>query len=190
LDEPMLERVKRRGRLGPEDAARLGQHAAGAEAIGAGAVLVTCSTISPVVDAVRPLAGSPVPKTDEAMVAEAVRLGAQIGVVATSATTLEPTRRLQEAEGRRQGREVATSSVLVEGAIGALTTGDGDRHDRMVAEAALSLAARCDVVVLAQASMARALSAMPEAVRRAPILSSPDLALRQLRAALAGAPLA
>jgi len=31
---------------------------------------------------------------------------------------------------------------------------------------------------------------MPEAVRRAPILSSPDLALRQLRAALAGAPLA
>jgi hypothetical protein len=47
LDEPMLERVKRRGGLASEDGERLAQHVAGAAAIGADAVLVTCSTISP-----------------------------------------------------------------------------------------------------------------------------------------------
>ena len=124
LDEPMLERVKRRGRLAAEDGARLAEHVAVAAAVGAGAVLITCSTVSPVVDMVRPTASIPVLKIDEAMIAEAVRLGRRVGVVATAASTLEPTRGLLEAEAARQGKTITTELVLVDGAIdGALRRG-------------------------------------------------------------------
>jgi Asp/Glu/hydantoin racemase len=185
LDEPMLERVKRRGRLADEDGVRLAQHISGAAAIGADAVLVTCSTISPVVDMIRSSIPIPVVKIDDAMIREAVSLGSRVGVIATAATTLEPTRSLLEAEAARQDTTVSTELVLVEGAIAALFAGDGETHDRLVSRAALEVAARSDVVVLAQASMARALAVMPEAQRPTPILSSPHLALRQIAALLA-----
>ena len=185
LDEPMLERVKRRGGLADEDGERLTQHVAGAAAIGADVVLVTCSTISPVVDMIRSAVPIPVLKIDEAMIREAVCLGSRVGVIATAATTLEPTRWLLEAEAVRQGKTLTTELVLVDGAIAALFAGDGETHDRLVSRAALELAARSDVVVLAQASMARALAVMPEAQRPAPILSSPHLALAQVRGLLA-----
>ena len=188
LDEPMVERVKRRGMLTDEDGARLAQHIETAAAIGADAVLVTCSTISPLVDMIRSSAAIRVLKIDEAMIREAVSLGRRVGVIATAATTLEPTRELLVAEAARQGKEVTPELVLVEGAIAALFAGDGESHDRLVAEAALSLARHSDVVVLAQASMARALAAMPEDQRPAPILSSPHLALAQVRQLLANLP--
>jgi Asp/Glu/hydantoin racemase len=188
LDEPMLERVKRRGGLADADGERLTQHVAGAAAIGADVVLVTCSTISPVVDMIRSAAPIPVLKIDEAMIRAAISLGSRVGVIATAATTLEPTRWLLEAEAARQGKTLTTELVLVDNAIAALFAGDGETHDRLVSRAALELAARSDVVVLAQASMARALAAMPEQQRPAPILSSPHLALRQIAALLADRP--
>ena len=137
LDEPMLERVKRRGGLATEDGARLAEHVEGAAAIGADAALVTCSTISPVVDMIRASAAIPVLKIDEAMIRAAVGLGRRVGVIATAATTLEPTRSLLEAEAARQGTTVTTELVLVEGAIAALFAGDGETHDRLVSRAAL-----------------------------------------------------
>ena len=188
LDEPMLERVKRRCGLTTEDGARLAEHIKGAVAINADAALVTCSTISPVVDMIRTSAAIPVLKIDEAMIREAVGLGRRVGVIATAATTLEPTRSLLEAEAARQGTTVTTELVLVEGAIAALFAGDGEIHDRLVSRAALEVAGRSDVVVLAQASMARALAVMPEEHRPAPILSSPHLALRQIKELLAAVP--
>lgn len=185
LDEPMVERVKRRGGLANEDVARLAQHIEAAAAIGAEVMLVTCSTISPVVDMILPSAEIRVLKIDEAMIREAVSLGRRVGVIATAATTLEPTHQLLKAEAARQGKEVIIELVLVEGAIAALFAGEGDSHDRLVANAALDLATRSEVVVLAQASMARALAAMPENQRPAPILSSPHLALAQVKKLLA-----
>jgi len=184
LDEPMLERVKRRGGLADADGERLAQHVAGAAAIGADVALVTCSTISPVVDMIRSSVPIPVLKIDETMIREAVGLGNRVGVIATAPTTLEPTRWLLEAEAVRQGKTLTTELVLVDGAIAALFAGDGETHDRLVSRAALELAARSDVVVLAQASMARALAVMPEEQRPAPILSSPHLALAQVRGLL------
>ncbi len=186
LDEPLLEQVRQRGGLAPEDAVRLQTHVALAEKIGAGAVLVTCSTISPCVDDVRPTAGIPVIKIDEAMVADAVERGARIGVVATAATTLEPTLRLLQARAAAQDKKIETELLLVEHAIAALLSGDGATHDRLVKQAALDLARRVDVVILAQASMARVLDVIPEAERNVPILSSPHLALTQAKQLLAG----
>jgi Asp/Glu/hydantoin racemase len=189
LDEPLLERVRQHGRLAPDDTARLGAHVAIAEQVGARAVLVTCSTLSPCVDEVRSRARIPVVKIDEAMISEAVATGTRIGVVATNPTTLGPTRRLLEAEAAACGKVVEVAPVVVERALEALLGGDGATHDRMVKEAVLRLAAQRDVevVVLAQASTARALEVISEEERRAPILSSPHLALAQVRRLLAGA---
>jgi Asp/Glu/hydantoin racemase len=184
LDEPLLERVSQRGRLATDDVARMVEHVAVAEQVGAGAVLVTCSTVSPCVDGVRPQAHIPVLKIDELMIAEAVALGTRIGVVATNATTLAPTRSLLEAQAQRVGKQIAVELVLVEGALPALLSGDGAAHDRLVRQAVLELGARCDIVILAQASIARVLAVIPEAERSVPVLSSPHLALVQIKTLL------
>lgn len=184
LDEPLLERLKQRGHLAPEDSERLLQHAALAQQIGACLALVTCSSISPAVDSVRPRAPIPILKIDEAMVARAVEIGGRIGVVATAPTTLEPTRQALQAEATRRGRKVAVELVLVEGAMPALLAGDVATHDSLVRASVLTLQSRVDAVVLAQASMARVLEVLPEAERSIPVLSSPHLALERVRSSL------
>jgi len=187
LDEPLLQRIHQRGHPASEDSARLQTHVTVAEQIKASAVLVTCSTVSPCVDDVRPKANIPVVKIDEAMIAQAVMIGPKIGVVATAASTLEPTRQLLQAQADASDKEIETELVLVENALPALLSGDGATHDSLVKKAVLELDQRVDVVVLAQASMARVLEAIPEAERKVPILSSPHLALEQVKQSLATA---
>jgi hypothetical protein len=106
-------------------------------------------------------------------------------VLATNVTTLEPTRQLLQAQAEIANKEIEVESVLVERALQALMNGDGVTHDRLVKEAVLDLSERVEVVVLAQASMARALEVIPEGERRVPILSSPHLALARVRQLLA-----
>ncbi|MFN8466509.1 MAG: aspartate/glutamate racemase family protein [Caldilineaceae bacterium] len=180
LDEPLLEQVRRRGHLADEDALRLGTHVQEAARIGAAAVLITCSTVSPCVDAVRDQAEVPVLRIDEVMIREAVVQGSYIGVIATNRTTLEPTRQLLQAEGARTGRQIDVELLLVEGALPALLNGDGAAHDRLVRQAILSLAPRVDVVVLAQASIARVMSVLAQDPLGIQVLSSPHLALQQV----------
>lgn len=185
LDEPLLERVRQRGRLAPEDAQRVAEHVATAEEAGAAAVLVTCSAISPCVDQARISATIPIIKIDDAMIARAVATSSRIVVVATNRTTLEPTRQALEAEAARTGRGVQVTLTLVEGALDALLAGDDATHDDLVSAAVLEAVERAQVVVLAQASMARVLDVIPEARRSVPVLSSPHLALREVARLLA-----
>jgi aspartate/glutamate racemase len=188
LDEPLLERVRRRGRLAPEDSKRLESHVAVARQIGADAVLVTCSTISPCVNDVAPQFPIPVIKIDEAMIAEAVAGGHRIGVLATNETTLAPTCESLHTRSVQLGKPIQTEAVLVAGALPALLAGDGQTHDRLVLAVLRDLAQRSDVVVLAQASMARVLDAITQPYFGAPILSSPHLALRQVKERFAATP--
>jgi Asp/Glu/hydantoin racemase len=179
LDEAMLERIKQRGFTAPEDDEHLAGHVALAQAIGAGAVLVTCSTVSLCVDAVRERFSVPVLKIDEAMAREAVRSGRRITVVATAITTLEPSRALLEAEAGRAGRPVDITLRFIDDALPALLAGDGATHDRLVERAVREEAERADVVVLAQATMARVLKVLADRPVSVPVLSSPPLALAE-----------
>ena len=184
LDEVILERVRQRGRLDPQDAERLRAHVVSAEEIGAAAVLVTCSTISPCVDEVRPRVGIPVIKIDEAMVARAVDSGTRIGLVAPNPATIEPSSQLLRVRAAQLGKPIEVHARLAEGAFAAVLSGDGATHDRLVRDAVLDLAPSVDVIVLAQASMARVLATLPEHERPVPILSSPHMALDQVRQAI------
>jgi hypothetical protein len=68
--------------------------------------------------------------------------------------------------------------------MAALTAGDAAQHDRLIAEAVPRLA-HCDVVMLAQFSMARARSAVQQGMGNK-VLTSPDSAVARLKTVLNG----
>jgi hypothetical protein len=81
---------------------------------------------------------------------------------------------------------VQVDPVLCVGAFSALSAGDSAAHDRIVIEQVRQLMSRNDVVILAQASMARVASSIPAADQVVPILSSPRLAIEKLSGVLSG----
>jgi Asp/Glu/hydantoin racemase len=180
-DETLLAITRREGRLTPTTRRRVLGYVESAAEAGADVVLVTCSSIGPAVDASRDFVDVPLVRIDEAMADEAVRIGSRIGVVATLASTLEPTAQLIE----RKGDGITVTAHLCEGAFEALAAGDRDRHDELVREGLRAAFAGNDVVVLAQASMARVVDTLAADERSVPILSSPRLAMERVAALLA-----
>ena len=186
VDEGLLKEIVAGGELTDERVSRLASLASAAEASGAEAVLLTCSTIGPAVDTAKDSVEVPFLKVDEAMADRAVQLGQRIGVIATLHTTLTPTSDLVRARAAAQGREVQIETVLCQGAFEALGAGDTDTHDSIVIKNLKELMGRVDVVVLAQATMARVADLISEDEKVVPILSSPRLGVERLRSVLAG----
>jgi aspartate/glutamate racemase len=149
--------------------------AAYAESTGAKAILFTCSAFGPCIEAVaarRP--HMPVLKPNEAMVADAIGQGRRVGLIASFAPTL-----VSMPSEFPAGVEVVPD--LAEGAMEALNAGDIERHDAIVVESAQRLVAQgCDVIALAQFSMARAQDAVRRMVQ-VPVLTTPASAVVALR---------
>ncbi len=179
-DELLLKLIQTQGGVSPIVHRRVAEHAIAAEQAGAVAFQCTCSSISPCVDTVRPLVSILVLKIDDPMVGEALRLGTHVGVAATALTTLEPTTNLVHAHAAAMGRTVQVEPVLCEGAYAALLAGDLSTHDAIVRKHVMGLMDRNDVVILAQASMARVVEGISPGESRVPILSSPRLAVERL----------
>ncbi|MCC7130070.1 MAG: hypothetical protein B6D39_07900 [Anaerolineae bacterium UTCFX2] len=183
-DELLLKVVLAQGGLSPFIFRRVVEHAVAAAEGGASLVQVTCSSISPCVEAARPFVSVPVFKVDEPMVNAALAIGSRIGVAATVPTTLKPTAELVHRQAELIGQQASVDARLCEGAFQALLAGDGEMHDRLVRACLQELLERNDVVLLAQASMARVVATIPAEERKVPILSSPRLAVERLRQAL------
>jgi hypothetical protein len=118
----------------------------------------------------------PVLKPNEAMIEQAVAKGRRIGLLSTFAPTLA-------SMPREFPSSVEIVPKLVEGALAALDRGERDRHDRLIADAGKDLR-ECDVIALAQYSMAPAASLVENAADR-PVLTTPDSAVEKLRRLLA-----
>lgn len=183
-DDSLIQDVIRRGELTPATARRVVQHVVSAEAAGADYILVTCSSIGRAVETAAGLVPVPVLRVDQPMADRAVQTGRRIGVIATLPTTLEPTADLICRRAQRAGKQIELTSRLCEGAFDALMSGDAARHDAMVAGALKELAAQVEVIVLAQASMARVVDGLVEEDRRVPILASPVLAIEYLKSVI------
>lgn len=181
VDESLIKNTIRSGRLEKGTMRRLLHHIEAAEQAGADAVLVTCSSIGPAVNASRPLFDMPVMRIDEPMARQAVRTGRRIGVLATLGTTLEPTVQLIRDTAVQMNEPVEVVSKLCAGAFEAVVSGDTATHDRMVAEGLAELVKQVDVVVLAQASMARVIDQLPDDSVPVPVYSSPALAMEHAR---------
>jgi Asp/Glu/hydantoin racemase len=182
LDESLLGNTIREGSLSPGTMRRLATHVWSAVDAGASAILVTCSSLGPAVDAALPLCTVPLFRIDEGMAIEALRHGRRIGVLATLGTTLEPTARLIERHASTSWRKVLITSRLCEGAFDDLRNGNKAAHDAIVRACLADLAGSVDVIVLAQASMANAVDAMAEVP--APVLTSPELGVLHMSAVL------
>ena len=180
VDDSLIKNVIRNNALLPETARRVVDYAGSAEAAGADFILYTCSSIGAAVETAARLTSVPVLRVDQPMADQAVRTGKRIGVIATLPTTLEPTSDLVKRRAAAAGKEIELQSRLCEGAFDALMRGDTETHDRMVAEALKELSSQVDVIVLAQASMARVVEGLNEADKKVPILSSPAIAIQHL----------
>ena len=189
-DESLLGVTRRTGALSPVTQRRVLGHILSAVDAGADAVVVTCSSVGPAVDAARAFVGAPVYRIDEAMADEAVRTGPRVGVVATLRTTLEPTAALVTRRAQEAGKQATVVSRVAEGAFDALQAGDRDRHDELVRAELRELSREVDVVVLAQASMARVADTLGAAERPVPILSSPRLGMQRVAELVAQLPAA
>jgi len=142
---------------------------------GAQGILFTCSAFGPCIETVaRRFGALPVLKPNEAMIDDAVRAGRRIGLLATFAPTLS-------SMPDEFPPDVHVRPALVEGALAALNHGDVDEHDRLITQAARRLHEEgCDLIALAQFSMARAAPAVRGAVD-AVVLTTVGSAVRRLR---------
>src|SRR5215472_11581316 len=132
---------------------------------GSDAILFTCSAFGPCIEAVaREHAPMPV-----------LKQGRRIGLLSTFPPTLA-------SMPPEFPSSVEVVPKLAEGAMAALDRGDRAEHDRIVTEASKDLRG-CDVVVLAQYSMAPAAARVAEATGR-PVLTTPDSAVAKLKDAL------
>jgi Asp/Glu/hydantoin racemase len=184
VDESLIRNTIDSGGLTRQTVRRMAAMVASAHDGGADAVMVTCSSIGPAVTTLRALYDFPVLRVDEAMAEEAVRMGTRIGVAATLGTTLQPTVALLRDKAAEAGRDIDILECLCEGAFQAVLAGDTATHDRLVAASLTDLRERADVIVLAQASMARVVAGMSKSPGDTPILASPELAMRNARAVL------
>ncbi|QDU90415.1 Asp/Glu/Hydantoin racemase [Pirellulimonas nuda] len=183
-DDSLIKEVIRCGELTPSVSRRVAGHVEAAEAAGADFVLVTCSSIGSAVESAAKLVGVPVLRVDQPMADQAVRHAGRIGVAATLSTTLGPTADLIQRRAAAQGSTIDLTTRLCKGAFEALMGGDPETHDAMVADALKELATSVDVIVLAQASMARVAEGLPPDAGRAPILTSPPIAIDYLASVL------
>lgn len=185
VDESLIQDTIRTGSLQKRTIRRLVDQIASAETAGADAVLVTCSSIGPGVALARQLFDIPVMRIDDAMTEMAVQQARRIGVLATLRTTLEPTTALLREKAAEAGREVELVECLCADAFPAVLAGDTETHDRILRDALTNKLQEVDVIVLAQASMARVVSTLAPGALRLPVLSSPELAVLRAREILA-----
>lgn len=184
LDDSLAPDLARDGALKPAMTERFLSLARYAALCGADGILFTCSAFGPCIAAcARELAPMPVLTPNEAMIEEAVALAgpaARIGLLATFAPTLAtmPAEFLALAPG------VRVETCLSAASLTALQAGDGDGHDRAAADAAGAIAG-CDVIALAQFSLARAAASVAAATGKT-VLSTPDSAVRKMRRLLEG----
>jgi len=184
VDDSLIKNTIACGELTPATSRRVVNYVGSAELAGADFILVTCSSIGPAVEAAAALTGVPVLRVDQPMADQAVRTGKRIGVIATLSTTLAPTSDLVKRRAVAAGKEIELQAVLCEGAFDALMSGDGAKHDEMVGKALRELSTKVDVIVLAQASMARVADALAPEDKKVPILASPGIAVQHIASIL------
>ena len=191
VDESLIQQTIAAGKLQKQTVRRVIDAVESAAMVGVDGLLVTCSSIGPAVSFAAKLFHFPVIRVDEAMAEQAVNQARRIGVLATLRTTLEPTTALLREKSAAAGAATQIEELLCSGAFEAVLAGDTATHDRIVSDALQTLAAKVDLVVLAQASMARVLQDLPPGEPMVSVLSSPELGVirtRELLHAAAAAP--
>ena len=188
VDDSILPQLGRNGGDLAEVEERLIHYARFAEQVGADVILEACSSVGELVSKMQSAVSIPIVRIDDAMAEQAVQRGERLGVAATLPTTLQPTTRLLQAKAQAANKQVEITPLLIEGAYQKLMAGDREGHDNLLVENLQDLARTVDVVVLAQASMARVLPRL-SAAEQEKILVSPRLAMERVKSVMASLPI-
>jgi Asp/Glu/Hydantoin racemase len=147
---------------------------------GARGILFTCSAFGAAIDACKAaLQPIPVLKPNEAALEAALEAGSRIALLATFGPTIPSMTAELETMAKARGIVPTIMTRVADGALEALKAGAGERHDRLIAEAAAALPP-VNALVLAQFSMARAAPAIPSVPGRK-ILTTPESAVLKLK---------
>ena len=180
IDESLLRDIKTKGKIDHFGVRRVCRYALCAEDLGADGVMMTCSSLCEAVYAARPLIKIPAFAINEPMAREAISIGANIGVLGTLKSVLEPTARLVMQKANELNKTVELTKALCEAAFEALLSGDAQKHDDLLLTEVENLSKRVDVVVFAQGSMSRLLSEAQKRVST-PVLECIDSGVRQVK---------
>jgi len=175
LDDALSVDRERAGALTVELSARISALANYAISAGASGILYTCSAFGEAIEAVQARVRMPVLKPNEAMFAEALALGARLGLLATFPASIGSMAK----ELKALAPHVELETGCVPQALAALQAGDSAQHDALLAAIAPRFTG-CDALMLAQFSTARARDALA-AVVECPVLASPDSAVLAMR---------
>jgi hypothetical protein len=180
VDPEALELARRDGPAKHVRAVVAG-HLAELREAGCEVILCTCSTLGEIAEGLSG-DGLEVIRIDRPMLRRAVTLGPRIGVLAALTSTVEPTTRVLAEEAAVAGVDISLEVSVVEGAWDAFLSGDAEAYHSRIAQAARALSNRCDVVVLAQASMEPAAALL--AGLAIPVLTSPRAAIEAVAAVI------
>lgn len=179
--EDLLAAAQRNGIEDPSSKNSVAAAVAQLDATPGTVVLCTCSTIGGLAEAAATSTPARLIRVDRAMAEKAVAAGPNILVAAALASTLAPTEALILEAASRAGVNARITRLVVEDAWPFFEQGDFENYLRRIADA-LCTRVDCDVVVLAQASMAGAAELCPGL--SVPVLCSPRLGLESALAAL------
>jgi Asp/Glu/hydantoin racemase len=182
LDEYLASDPEERGEFTVNNMQRLFSIVKCAEMTEPDVIVVTCSTLSPAVEKIRPFIKTPIIAIDEAMIRKAAETGSKITIMATAESTVEPTKTKLLSEVKKINKAINLSVIVCPEAYVAIKAGDQEYHDDIVKRRALAIKQQ-DVVILAQASMAH-LEDSVQKICGCTVLSSPRMCIAQLKETL------
>jgi aspartate/glutamate racemase len=179
LDETLIEDFRREGGLSPHSRHKALQMALTAQEAGVDGILLTCSTLSPSVDNLRPFLKIPIVKIDEPVIEEVVRSSEKIGLLATAETVLKSVEPLVKKKALDFGRKVSIYRFIKDD-VWPLLQKDPAAFYRAIAEAATGAARECQAVILTQVSIAPGRDYVEKNLREK-VFASPTYAVKALR---------
>lgn len=143
------------------------------------AILFTCSAFGPAIDTVKREQSIPVLRPNEAAFEAALESGERIALMTTFPGSMPPLVGEINAMAKERNLTPKITTIVAEGALQALQSGDAEEHDRIAARTAATLT-DIDVLVLCQFSLARAANVIAPVAGRI-VLTTPDSAVAKLK---------
>jgi Asp/Glu/hydantoin racemase len=179
LDETLLILFRQDGGLSVRSRRKALQMALSAQDAGVDGILVTCSSLSPAGDEIRPFLTVPIVKIDEPMFDQVVQKAESIALVASAETVLKSVEPFVQKKADYFGRKVSLRPVVLAD-YWPLLQKDPVSFYKAVGEACTRAARECQAVVITQVSMAPGREyASPEVRDR--VFAAPEYAVRALR---------
>jgi hypothetical protein len=183
LDDSLSQDRVREGSLTPAMVQRFVTLARYCQDAGAQGILFTCSAFGPAIEVAGQATGLPTFKPNEAMFEQALGharagLPLRVALVATFEASIGSMSEEFMAMAQARGIDAHITGCFVPQAMADLAQGQALLHDQKIAAAVTTLPP-CDVVLLAQFSMAAAQPLARQATTT-PVLSSPDCAILAL----------